>query len=88
MKSTSPLIKGFCRAVHPDFDTKALVSPMKPDFTAIAARYAVHPRTIRRWHAAGVQITDPQAVGRHLADQKRPSIAAIRASLQILNSNP
>jgi hypothetical protein len=87
-----PLAAGFCRAVHPDFqptfDTSQQLSRMRPDFHAIAARYAVHPRTVRRWHGAGVDITDPRSVGRHLADQKRPSIAAIRASLQILNSNP
>jgi len=87
----SPLIAGFCRAVHPDFqptfDTSQQLSRMTPYFHAIADKYNVHQRTVRRWHAAGVDITDPQSVGRHLADQKRPSIAAIRASLQILNSN-
>jgi hypothetical protein len=92
MKSTSPLIAGFCRAVHPDFqptfDTSQQLSRMRPNFQAIAEKYNVHTRTIRRWHAAGVDVQDFRAVAKHLAEQRRPSIHAIRASLSLLNSNP
>ena len=61
---------------------------MKTDFHAIAEKYNVHTRTVRRWHAAGVDVQDFRAVARHLAEQRRPSIHAIRASLSLLNSNP
>jgi hypothetical protein len=83
----SPLIRGFCRGISPQFDTNQQVSPMTPDFSTIASTYAVHPRTVRRWYRAGVEITNPQSVGKHLSEQRRPSIAAIRASLEILKSN-
>jgi hypothetical protein len=90
--TTLPLIKGFCRAVHPDFqptfDTSQQLSRMRPNFQAIAEKYNVHTRTVRRWRSSGVNVEDFRAVARHLAEQRRPSIHAIRASLQILKSNP
>ena len=57
-----------------------------PDINTIADRYAITPRTVRNWRKMGVDLSDPLAIARHLATQKRPSIAAIRASLQILKS--
>jgi uncharacterized protein YjcR len=61
---------------------------MRPNFQAIAEKYNVHTRTVRRWRSSGVNVEDFRAVARHLAEQRRPSIHAIRASLQILKSNP
>jgi hypothetical protein len=88
---TSPLIRGFCRGVSPAFDTPAKetssqLSPPMPNINTIAERYAITPRTARNWRKAGVDLSDPLAIARHLADMKRPSISAIRASLEILRT--
>jgi len=87
----SPLAAGFCRGLAASLDTPPMdrtsqLSTMK--LQAIAEKYNVHPRTVRRWRSSGVDVQDFRAVARHLAEQRRPSIHAIRASLQILNSNP
>jgi len=84
----TPLAAGFCRAISPAFDTesKLELSPPMPDINTIASAYHITPRTVRNWRKAGVDLTSPLAIARHLAEQRRPSIAAIRASLAILRT--
>jgi hypothetical protein len=43
-----------------------------------AARYGVDARTIYRWRAAGVDVTDLEAVAAIILRQKRPSIKAMK----------
>ena len=85
---TSPLIRGFCRGIAPTFDTESSLelSPLMPDINTLAEKYNVTSRTVRNWRAMGVDLSSPLAIAKHLAAQKRPSIAAIRASLAILRT--
>jgi hypothetical protein len=57
-----------------------------PDLEALADRYSVAARTIRRWHNAGVNLSDPCAVALHLAGQKSPAPAAVAAVRKILSA--
>lgn len=57
-----------------------------PDLEALADRYSVGTRTIRRWHNAGVNLSDPCAVALHLAGQKSPAPAAVAAVRKILSA--
>jgi hypothetical protein len=58
-----------------------------PDLEALAARYSVGTRTIRRWHASGsVSLSDPCSVALHLAGQKSPAPAAVAAVRKILSA--
>jgi hypothetical protein len=85
--TTSPLIAGFRRGIAPQFDTSQQVSTAMPDLATIANTYHVSTRTVRRWYQSGADLSSPLAIAKHLATQKRPSIAAIRKSLEILKSN-
>ena len=59
------------------------------DFPAAAARFQVDERTVRRWHAAGVDLADLEAVGTYLLQQKgRTSTEAIRAVREQLSDTP
>ncbi len=97
---TAYLIEGFRRGVSPtdaelatmeaaSFDTTNEVSGMTteaptPDFEQLAARWRCSSRTVRRMHAAGVDVLDPVAVGAHLASLRAPSdgmLAAVLAEL-------
>ena len=74
--SQHPLASGFIRGVQ--FDTSQKVSPMhsmntSPDFKAISDFYRTCEKTIRRWHAAGVDLESPMQVARHVLDQRNPS---------------
>ena len=84
--NASPLIAGFCRGIAPTFDTESSLelSPLMPDINTLAEKYNVTPRTARNWRKAGVNLACPMAIAKHLSEQRRPSIRAIRASLEIL----
>lgn len=55
-----------------------------PDYDAIATRYQVSSRTARRWEDAGIDIENPSAVGRHLANQRTASPAVLAATMNAL----
>jgi hypothetical protein len=69
------------------FDTSASVSPMittepKIDFEALGERWRVSSRTVRRWHARGVDVTDAFAVLEALTiELRRAKIQSIEAVL-------
>jgi hypothetical protein len=56
------------------------------DLEDLAAFYRVNTRTIRRWHALGIDLHDPVAVASALAAMKNPSSDAMAALLEELNS--
>ena len=58
--------------------------PRNLDLAERAAFYGVCERTVRRWHNAGVNISDPCEAALHLASQKSPAPAAIDAATEIL----
>ena len=64
------------------FDTTAGVTML--DFEELAARYQTTSRTVRRWHAAGVDVADALAVAIHLASIQHPAPAALDACQEIL----
>ncbi len=83
----SPLAQGFCRGVHPDFDTATResmsVKPPPPSIAELAARYQVSERTLYRWKRAGVNLADPLAIAEHIA-LKSNSAAAVHAALKTI----
>jgi hypothetical protein len=56
------------------------------DLEDLAAFYRVNTRTIRRWHALGIDLHDPVAVASALAAMKNPSSDAMSVLLEELNS--
>jgi hypothetical protein len=48
----------------------------------------VNTRTIRRWHALGIDLHDPVAVAEALAAMKNPSSDAMASLLEQLNQDP
>jgi hypothetical protein len=56
------------------------------DLEDLAAFYRVNTRTIRRWHALGIDLHDPIAVASALAAMKNPSSDAMAVLLEELNS--
>jgi hypothetical protein len=56
------------------------------DLEDLAAFYRVNTRTIRRWHALGIDLHDPVAVASALAAMKNPSSDAMAVLLGELNS--
>jgi hypothetical protein len=58
------------------------------DLEDLAAFYRVNTRTIRRWHALGVDLHDPVAVAEALAAMKNPSRNALHAILAELTEDP
>jgi hypothetical protein len=73
------------------FDTSARVSPMittepKIDFEALGERWRVSSRTVRRWHARGVDVCDPIAVLQILTlELRRAKIESVQAALDELS---
>jgi len=73
------------------FDTSARVSDMittepKLDFEALAERWRVSSRTVRRWHARGIDVSDPIAVLQILTlELRRAKIQSIEAVLDELS---
>ena len=59
---------------------------LEPDFDELANFYRCSPRTIRRWHALGIDIADPIAIAEALAGMKNPSTDAMGRLLEELNS--
>jgi hypothetical protein len=57
------------------------------DLEDLAAFYRVNTRTIRRWHALGIDLSDPVAVAEALAGMKNPSSDAMAALLEELNTD-
>jgi len=53
----------------------------------LGAKFGVHPRTIHRWKAKGIDIRSPEAVAHYLATSPRPSPKAIAAILRTLEIN-
>ena len=51
----------------------------------LASAYQVSQRTIYRWLAAGVDVLNPAAVGRHVADNRRTSLKTLKALSKLLN---
>ena len=60
--------------------------PRNLDLAERAAFYGVCERTVRRWHNAGVNISDPCEAALHLASQKSPAPAAVAAVRKILSA--
>jgi hypothetical protein len=79
------LIGYFTRSLA--FDTSAEVSDMittepKLDYEALGERWRVSSRTVRRWHARGVDVTDPIAILETLTlELRRAKIQSIEAVL-------
>ena len=48
------------------------------DYASAARRYQVSERTVRRWHAAGADLSNPESVANVILRQNRPSIKAMR----------
>ncbi len=57
------------------------------DLEDLAAFYRVNTRTIRRWHALGIDLHDPVAVASALAAMKNPSSDAMSVLLEELNTD-
>jgi hypothetical protein len=57
------------------------------DLEDLAAFYRVNTRTIRRWHALGIDLHDPVAVASALAAMKNPSSDAMSVLLEQLNTD-
>jgi hypothetical protein len=57
------------------------------DLEDLAAFYRVNTRTIRRWHALGIDLHDPVAVASALAAMKNPSSDAMAVLLEELNTD-
>jgi hypothetical protein len=55
---------------------------------ALAVRYGVCSRTVRRWIKKGVNVRSPRSVASYLAEQSRPSPRAISKILSILEIKP
>ena len=83
------LINHFTRSLA--FDTSAEVSDMitiepKIDFEALGERWRVSSRTVRRWHARGIDVTCPVAILEAMTlESSRPKIEAISAALDELS---
>ena len=60
--------------------------PRNLDLAERAAFYGVCERTVRRWHNAGVNVSDPCEAALHLASQKSPSPAAVAAVRRLLKN--
>ena len=60
--------------------------PRNLDLAERAAFYGVCERTVRRWHNAGVNVSDPCEAALHLASQKSPAPAAV-AAVRLLLKN-
>jgi hypothetical protein len=58
------------------------------DLEDLAAFYRVNTRTIRRWHALGIDLHDPVAVASALAAMKNPSRDSMSRLLEELNQDP
>ena len=59
----------------------------EPNFDELADFYRCSPRTIRRWHALGIDIADPIAIAEALAGMKNPSSDAMSRLLEELNTD-
>jgi hypothetical protein len=57
------------------------------DLEDLAAFYRVNTRTIRRWHALGIDLHDPVAVAEALAAMKNPSRDSMSRLLEELNTD-
>jgi hypothetical protein len=57
------------------------------DLEDLAAFYRVNTRTIRRWHALGIDLHDPVAVASALAAMKNPSSDAMSVLLEQINTD-
>lgn len=55
------------------------MSKHRPPFEALAARYAISSRTLRRMHARGVDIEDAAAVAADLAIARQAAPATLEA---------
>ena len=53
-----------------------------PNLQALAHRYGVTTRTVRRWHAAGADVTSLDSVAHHILSQRAPKTDALKAILQ------
>jgi hypothetical protein len=86
------LINNFTRSLA--FDTSAEVSDMnatepKLDFEALGERWRVSSRTVRRWHARGIDVSCPVAILEAMTlESSRPKIEAISAALDELELSP
>ena len=60
--------------------------PRNLDLAERASFYGVCERTVRRWHNAGVNVSDPCEAALHLASQKSPAPAAVAAVRKILSA--
>jgi hypothetical protein len=62
------------------------LTPQLKKINAAARRYSVTPRTIYRWLADKVVVSDPCSVALHLSTQKNPAPAAVAAVKNILQN--
>ncbi len=60
--------------------------PLDIDLAERASFFGVCERTVRRWHNAGADLSDPCSVALHLASQKTPAPAAVQAVKNILKN--
>ena len=60
--------------------------PRNLDLAERAKFFGVCERTVRRWHNAGADLSDPCSVAMHLAGQKSPSPAAVAAVRRLLKN--
>ncbi len=86
----SPLAKGFCKGLLGNFDTTHQVSPaptmtLADSIRKTAAKFKVHPRTVRRWHKAGVNLESDIDVASHIALKGR-SAAALEAAHKLVTT--
>jgi hypothetical protein len=56
-----------------------------PDFDKLATVYQVCPRTVRRWHDAGCNVNDLEAVANHLLGLKAPKFETMQTLTEKLH---
>ncbi len=84
----SPLVQGFKKGLLGNFDTINPVDTSPPMslptlIRTTAEKFRVSARTVRRWHAAGVDIANDLEVAAHIAVRGR-STAALEAALELV----
>jgi len=52
---------------------------MRATIPQLAAKYAVHPRTVLRWKKRGVQVDDALAVADHIIEHPGQGLHTLRA---------
>lgn len=57
-----------------------------PEFERLATRYQTTSRSVRRWHALGVDVNDPAQVALYLASIQHPAPAAVQAVRSLLKT--